>query len=75
LIKLGLFALMLALAAMNRFRWVPRLRRELETEQYRSTLAGLRELKTSLAIEIALAALVSLAVGVLGTLPPPISGE
>jgi putative copper resistance protein D len=75
LIKLGLFALMLALAAMNRFRWVRRLRHELENEQHRSAPAGLRELRTSLSIEIALAALVLLAVGVLGTLPPPISGE
>lgn len=75
LIKLALFALMLALAAMNRFRWVPRLRRELEIERHRSTLASLRELKTSLSVEIALAALVLLVVGVLGTLPPPISGE
>jgi len=75
LIKLALFALMLALAAMNRFRWAPRLRHELENEQHRSTLGGLRELKTSLSVEIALACLVLLAVGVLGTLPPPISGE
>ena len=75
LIKLALFALMLALAAMNRFRWVPRLRRELANEHGRSPLAGLRELTTSLSIEIGLAALVLLAVGLLGTLPPPISGE
>jgi copper resistance protein D len=34
LIKLALFALMLALAAMNRFRWAPRLRDELENEQH-----------------------------------------
>jgi putative copper resistance protein D len=75
LIKLVLFALMLVLAAMNRFRWAPRLRHGLENERHPSTLASLRELKTSLSIEIALAALVLLAVGVLGTLPPPASGE
>ena len=75
LIKLVLFALMLALAAMNRFRWAPRLRHELENDQHRSTLVGLRELRISLSIEIALAAVVLSAVAVLGTLPPPISGE
>ena len=75
LIKLALFALMLVLAAMNRFRLAPRLRCELEDKQDRSASVTLHALKTSVSIETALAALVLLAVGVLGTLAPPISGE
>lgn len=75
LIKLALFALMLVLAAMNRFRFAPRLRYELEDKQDGIASVPLRALKTSVSIETALAALVLLAVGVLGTLPPPISGE
>ena len=75
LIKLALFALMLVLAAMNRFRWAPRLRHGLQDQQDHSTSASLRALKTSLSAEVALAALVLLTVGVLGSLPPPISGE
>jgi putative copper resistance protein D len=75
LIKLALFALMLGLATVNRFRLVPRLRHALQDQQDRGTSASLHALTTNLSIEIALAALVLLAVGVLGTLPPPISGE
>jgi putative copper resistance protein D len=75
LIKLALFALMLVLAAMNRFRLAPRLRYELGNDADRSSSASLRALKTSVSIETALAALVLLAVGVLGTLAPPVSGE
>ena len=76
LIKLGLFALMLVLAAMNRFRLAPRLRHELaDDKEDRSTAAPLRALKTSVFIETALAVLILSAVGVLGTLAPPISGE
>jgi putative copper resistance protein D len=75
LIKLVLFALMLGLAAMNRLRFAPRLRHELEHKLDRGTSARLRALKTSVSIETALATLVLLAVGALGTLAPPISGE
>ena len=76
LVKLGLFALMLAFAAVNRFRLAPRLRYALVgAGENRRTSMPLRALKTSIAIEAALALLVLLAVGVLGTLAPPISGE
>jgi putative copper resistance protein D len=74
LIKLTLFALMLALATTNRLRLAPRLRYALDDNENRGTSAPLRALKTSVLAEMALAALVLLAVGVLGTLPPPPSG-
>ncbi|MEO8467209.1 MAG: copper homeostasis membrane protein CopD [Gammaproteobacteria bacterium] len=75
LIKLVLFALMLAVAATNRLRFAPRLRYALDNNENRDTSAPLQALKTSVVMETALAALVLLAVGVLGTLPPPASGE
>jgi putative copper resistance protein D len=74
LLKLALFALMLMLAAANRFWLAPRLRYELEHNINHSTSAPLRALKTSVLIETALAALVLLAVSVLGTLAPPTRG-
>ena len=75
LIKLILFALMLVLAAVNRFRLVPQLRFELEDKENPGTSAGLRALMTSLSIETVLAAFVLLTVGALGTLAPPTAGE
>jgi putative copper resistance protein D len=75
LIKLILFALMLALAATNRLRLAPRLRYALDDNENRGTSAPLRALKTSVLAEMAMAVLVLLAVGVLGTLSPPPSGE
>jgi len=71
LIKLALFASMLALAAMNRFRLAPRLRHALDGKPDRDTLGPLRAIGASVLIETALAALVLLTVGVLGTLAPP----
>jgi putative copper resistance protein D len=71
MMKLALFTVILGLAAMNRCWFAPRLRQELELD--RSTSAPLRALKTSVSIETTLAALLLLAVGVLGTLAPPIS--
>jgi len=67
--------LTLGLAAVNRFRLAPRLRYELGDDADRSSSASLRALKTSAPIETALAALVLLAVGALGALAPPTSGE
>lgn len=76
LIKLGLFAVMLVLAAVNRFTLTPRLHSELEQSiEGRSPSESLKALKISVLIETGIAALVLLAVGVLGTLIPPVSGE
>ena len=75
LIKFALFALLLMLAAANRFWLTPRLQLELKTAASGRNSAALRALKTSIVLEIGLAALLLLAVGVLGTLTPPISGE
>ena len=71
MIKLGLFAAMLALAAANRFLLTPRLARDLES----GPGAVVTRLKRSVCAETALAALVIAAVAVLGTLAPPIAGE
>jgi putative copper resistance protein D len=67
LVKIGLFAAMLALAALNRFVLVPHLLGE-----GRSGQAGdlVRRLRRSVVVEQALGALVILAVSVLGTMDP-----
>jgi copper resistance protein D len=70
-IKLALFSSMLVLAAANRFRLVPRLRQEVESQHPQSAAVTLRVLKASVSAEAALAILVLLAVGLLGTLAPP----
>lgn len=61
-IKLALFALMLALAAANRWRLTPRLQRD--------PAAGMRPLRHSLALETATALAIVAIVGLLGTLSP-----
>jgi putative copper resistance protein D len=68
-LKLGLFAAMLALAALNRFVLTPRLR--LRSMHPGQTNATLRRLRWSVGLETALAALVIAAVAVLGVLEPP----
>jgi putative copper resistance protein D len=65
--KLGLFALMLSLAAANRYHLTPMLERSMETGQPTVALSGLRR---SLVIETAAAILILAAVGWLGTLDP-----
>ena len=62
LLKLGIFAAMLALAAINKWRWTPRL-------PARPAMAAIR--RQSIA-EAALGLAVIAAVGALGTLPPPL---
>jgi putative copper resistance protein D len=62
LVKVVLFAAMLALAAINKWRWTPCL-------PARAAIAAIR--RHSL-IEAALGLAVLVAVGVLGTLPPPL---
>ncbi len=70
--KLCMFAAMLGLAAANRYRLAPRLKRELERRA--ATANALAALRLSVTVEIGLGLLVLLAVAALGTLPPPISG-
>ncbi len=68
LIKLGLFAVMFALAAVNRYRLTPRLAMAADGG---STERALRAFKGTIAAETALAVLVLAAVALLGVLPPP----
>ena len=70
-IKLALFAAMLGLAAMNRFRLTPALSRELEAGSVPS--GALRALRLSVAVEAGLAATILAIVAWLGTLVPPAS--
>jgi copper resistance protein D len=71
LVKLGLFAGMLALAALNRFHLVPALAAALNGPVGVSD--PLRRLRNSIVLETLLALLVLGAVAVLGTLEPPSS--
>jgi len=68
LIKLALFAMMFALAAVNRYRLTPRLA---TAANRRSTEQTLGAFKGTIAAETALAILVLAAVALLGVLPPP----
>jgi copper resistance protein D len=74
LVKLGLSGIMLLLGVINRFWLAPGLRAGLDGTSAGSLLS-LRSLRTSLLTEAGLAVLVLLAVGILGTLPPPGAGE
>jgi copper resistance protein D len=67
LVKLGLFALMLAVAALNRFRLTPRLA---FLDEQRSV--ALRQLMRNSIIEIALGLGIITLVGILGTLHPAV---
>ncbi len=71
-VKLALFGAMLILAAANRYRLSPSLKADLERGQ--STAVALRALRASVASETALGFLVLLAVSLMGTLEPPITG-
>lgn len=68
LIKLGLFASMLALAVLNRFSLAPRLTRVANEQGSVTALASLRR---SILVETGLAALVLIAVAALGVMEPP----
>ena len=70
-IKLALFAVMLGLAAVNRFRLAPALAREVDAGAV--PLSALAALHRSIAIEAGLAASVLAIVAWLGTLGPPVS--
>ena len=73
LVKLVLFATMLGLAALHRYRSVPALRATLQNAS--TDLGPTRGLHRTLAAETALGLLVLLAVSVMGTLAPPASGD
>jgi len=70
-IKLALFAAMLGLAAINRFRLTPALRRDLQAGSM--PVGALRALRRSIALEFGLATSVLAIVAWLGTLMPPAS--
>lgn len=70
LIKVVLFMLMLALAALNRFVLTPRFSRGLEGD----TQVSVAALKRSILVETILAALVIGAVSALGVMEPPNAG-
>ena len=69
ILKLVLFASMLALAASNRFVLTPHLGSALEDDHARPL--ALRRLRRSLALETVLAALLLLIVAIMGTQAPP----
>ena len=68
--KLALFAAMLGLAALNRFRLTPAFERSIAADDHRSALGALRR---SLGIETACVIAILALVGWLGTLEPPAS--
>ena len=67
LIKISLFLVMVAIAAVNRLRLTPRLARDLQAG---AAAAALRQLRRNAALEAAIGAVVIAIVAVLGTLPP-----
>jgi putative copper resistance protein D len=71
--KLGLFGLMLSLAALNRYRASPALSASIDRQS--STQPPLNTLRSTVLTETTLALLVLLAVSLLGTLMPPSSGD
>lgn len=70
IVKLLLFAVMLALAAANRFRLTPEFNRALNSNGTSGALAMLRK---SLALELSIALIILGLVAWLGTLEPPFS--
>ena len=71
LVKVGLFAGMVALAAQNRFRRIPALQRWKQASM--PTEAPLRVVRRNVLVELTLGLVVVLIVGWLGTLPPAIA--
>jgi putative copper resistance protein D len=68
--KLVLFAVMLALAAANRFRLTPEFNRALHNN---GTSGAIAKLRKSLALELSIALIILSLVAWLGTLEPPVS--
>lgn len=71
--KLGLFVVMLGLAAINRWRLAPNLEAALDASA--SPRAPIASLRKSLLLESVLALLVIAVVAALGTLEPPVSAD
>jgi copper resistance protein D len=69
MLKIGLFALMLAFAAINRFWWTPRLVLSTQTNA-----ESLRQLTRNSVFEIVLGVAIFAIVGALGTMHPAIHG-
>nr|WP_315591531.1 copper homeostasis membrane protein CopD [uncultured Cupriavidus sp.] len=67
LAKLGIFTTMLGMAALNRYRLVPRLAAEIHAA---TTYGAVRALRKSLLVELAIGLCVLLAVALLGVLSP-----
>lgn len=65
--KLGLFTTMLGMAALNRYRLVPRLAAEVDSA---TTCGATRALRRSLLAELAIGVVVLMAVALLGVLSP-----
>jgi len=72
LVKVALFLVMVAAAAVNRLVLTPRLVQELDMA---TGLEALRRLRNNSAIEAAIGAIILVIVGVLGTLPPGLHDE
>lgn len=70
-VKLCLFAAMIVLAALNRFRLTPRLNDDLQVRALPSN--SLKVLRRSVIVETTLALLIIFAVSWMGTLEPPVS--
>jgi copper resistance protein D len=70
LLKLGLFAVTIGVASVNRIRLVPRLSSAPATLGSDRAWKTIRELQRNTAIEVSLGVLILGVVGVLGTLPP-----
>lgn len=70
LAKLAMFAVMLGLAALNRFRLTPRFEASIAAADHRSAIGALRQ---SLAVETICIVVILALVAWLGTLEPPIS--
>lgn len=70
IVKLALFAVMLGLAALNRFRLTPRFEASIAAKDHRGALGALRR---SLAVEATCVVAILALVAWLGTLEPPAS--
>ena len=72
LLKIGLFALMVALATTNRMRWTPRLSELPDTS---SQLNGLHQITRNAQVEIAFGLIIFAIVGALGTFVPGLHAQ
>jgi putative copper resistance protein D len=71
--KVALFAMMLAIAAVNRFKLTPRLRADVSRDD--TSQAALHHLWRNVIAEVCLGAAILSIVGVLGAMPPSTHGH